>query len=346
MTSLLTPTRRFNPLGPVAFLALGLALAVGLHSLRVSLAPPYDLEVLRINRFEAAAEELRCLSVGNSHSMSIDMEALGVPGYHVWSLGGDVFEVEAQLAQLLPRLPVLETVLMPLSYGSFHRDNGACDDPDRGMVRSLFYAKPPSYGMLPGDFSNYFKGRMRAGLVHEDHGRGLFFGLQRWWNDLPLYQPQYPDVLSTDGRIMDLSAGPRSHEALVKGAAEIVLPRHHRLQENMLGNNPDMAEDATACVERIIERLRAAELRIIFYTPPYYPAYTEGFDSATRQSMERIVLGLQRDHGIEYHDFSRDEAFMEHPEWFANCDHLNVEGARRFSRWRMRPAMESPPPAR
>src|SRR5262245_13259672 len=125
--------------GPLLFLAFGTALGVGLHRWREGFAPAHEMERLRIERLLAQGDRIRALSVGSSHSLAIDFEALGLPGYHVWTLGQDLFEVETQLRWLLPRLSKLETLLFAVSFGSFHRDNGACTDVERGMARRDFY---------------------------------------------------------------------------------------------------------------------------------------------------------------------------------------------------------------
>ena len=110
---------------------------------------------------------MRALSVGNSHSLAVDFNAMDVPGYHVWTRGQDLFEAEAQLRDLLPRLPNLEVVFFAVSYGSFRRDNGACDDEERGMVRSEWYASQPQLGMIGADVELLFD---RNGMTRAFYG--------------------------------------------------------------------------------------------------------------------------------------------------------------------------------
>ena len=336
-------------LGPLLFLVIAVAIGMGLQSVRSELAPPQDLDMerLRMERLAHYADKIEALSVGNSHSLAVDFEALGLRGYHLWTRGQDVFEVEAQLVDLLPDLPALETIFFTVSYGSFLRDNGASTDEDRGMVRSVWYATTRRPRMIGFDPENYLKGLMQRGLVSPDHWRPVFDELLRRRKGITRPRRQYPELIGPAGQsILVPPMGKRrktTMEYLAQDALDIVIPRHHRLQENMLENNPHIEADVHAAMERIIALLDAAGVRVIFYTPPYSRPYIEGVDAATKQSMRDHMARLVAEHGIEYHDFADDPLFSDRPEPFVNCDHLGVEGAREFSATRLEPVLNQKP---
>jgi len=326
-------------LGPLLFLALGAAGCVGLHRLRLAIAPAHDMELLRIERLLEHADRVEALSVGSSHSLAIDFQAAGVPGYHVWTLGQDLFEVESQLRWLLPRLPALKTLVFAVSYGSFHRDNGACTDKERGMARRDFYASSPGYGRIADDSLEWFKGIMTSQLVTPDHWGDVLAALvKRWQGETPARR-QYRNEMYADGRFGSPSAAVRDDAWLANEARTESLPRHMRLQQNMLDNSPDLPERAAACFGRILDLAEQHGLRVIFYTPPYHPAYVAGFDAATRQATLDTLAHFVATRGIEYHDYSQDEAFVGCSECFVNSDHLSPEGSRRFSTLRIRPLL-------
>ena len=328
-------------LGPVLFVVLGVALGVGLNDFREAVAPAHDMERLRFQRMLDHADKVRALAAGSSHSLAIDFKGVEVPGYHVWSLGQDFFELETQLRWLLPRLPALEVVLMDISWGSFHRDNGACTDPERGMARRKFYATSPGYGRIAGDAGEWFKGVMTSQLVTEDHWRDVFFTLIDKLQGKTRGQPQYRDMLHPDGRIMGMTPGrPKTNEWLADEARHVSLPRHERLQANMLENNPHIEEQAMACFGRILDLIEERGLRLVVYIPPLHPAYIEGFDAETRDATLRNMQHFVDTRGVEFYDFSQDKAFIHHPEFFSNSDHLSAEGALRFSRARIRPLLK------
>lgn len=328
-------------LGPLLFVVLGIALGVGLDRFRHEFAPPEDIDMerVRLERLLQYADNVQALSVGNSHSLAVDMKAIGIPGFHMWTRGQDLFEVESQLEYLLPRLPKLSTIFFTVSFASFHRDNGACTDPERGMVRSLWYASNPQLGMIGFDPTNYFKGLMTHGLVTADHWAPVVPAIKRRLAGHDKPNRKYLDMMSTDGQLSVTGSGKqpvRTDEWLVEEANTRTLPLHHRLQANMLENNPGLEADAVACMERIIALIGEYDARVIFFTPPYYPAYTAGVDEGTRLAMEAHMKRFVEEFGIEYHDFSRDRALTGDPANFVDSGHMSPLGAKRFGKGRLR----------
>ncbi len=330
-------------LGSLLFVVIGVAIGVGLDAARQELSPrpEVEMEQVRRDRLLRYAGHMRALSVGNSHSLAVDFKAMDVPGYHVWARGQDLFEAEAQLHDLLPRLPNLEVVLFAVSYGSFRRDNGACDDEERGMVRSEWYASQPHLGLIGDDVENWFQGAMTRGLVVTDHWEPVLHALRKRLDGVERKPRLYRDLMTDDGQLVVAPGDftPRSPEELDVDARDLVLPRHERLQENMLENSPDLEERAVACFERLVALLAEHEVRAIFYTPPYWPAYADGFDADTRRAMEAHMARFERELGVEYHDFGRDPVFVSDPANFVNSDHMSPVGARRFSRKRLLPLL-------
>ena len=103
----------------------GLMLAIGLLAVSEYYAPRYPVEKFIIRQLLNKAERLDAVVVGNSHTLAIDMRALGYDGYRIAQAGNDVFEVEYQLRTLLPKLPHVKTVFYVVSYFMFHVDNAA-----------------------------------------------------------------------------------------------------------------------------------------------------------------------------------------------------------------------------
>jgi hypothetical protein len=334
-------TRRLL-LGPLLFVALGWLLGAALDHAARDLAPPYPAESARFEMMEQRAERIRVLSAGNSHCLSIDFDALGMAdrGFHVWLAGEDLFELESQMSALLPRLPKLETVLLSVSFASFHRDNGADTSAERSGVRRKFYAIPPGYPMIPGDWENWLKGRM-AGLVREDHFLGVLSGLELALRR-PGFEPAPPPELGPTGAIDLRRKITEGNFDEMTVSARTTVKRHWDLQQDMMAHNPSLPDSAYQSLRRTLTMMQDRGLRVICFTAPVFDAYARNYDRQTIREMHAYLDRLVEEFDVEYHDFSDDRQFSGVAEFFANPDHLNETGAAAFSRHRLA-ALLTPP---
>ena len=110
-------------LSSLCFVSLGAVLMAALSAWSNAAAPVFPGARGRCALLDERRDEIEAIALGNSHGHSIDFEALGLEGFHLWTLGQDLFETEALLRTFAPRLPRLRAVLLPVGFGSFTTDN-------------------------------------------------------------------------------------------------------------------------------------------------------------------------------------------------------------------------------
>lgn len=69
-------------------------------------------------------------------------------------------------------------------------------------------------------------------------------------------------------------------------------------------------------------------------TTPYLYEYTSAvreIDSDFMIDFMTIIDEIQIETGTEYYDYSEDKRFADHYELFCDMDHLNNEGAEKFT---------------
>lgn len=315
----------------VLFVAGAIGIGWVLHDLRLEFAPPEAGAKQRIESLLERAPDLRILTVGNSHGSAVHQASVGRRNGSIWLLAEDVWEIESQLEYLLPRMPELDTLLFTASFGTLYHDNAHTTHPSRDTVRRFFYAQPPGYPMIDGDWVNWFEGRMTTALVRSDHWEPVF---------APLFGVEEDGGAADDDgtpRIVARDREPMTHERLAEDAATNVLPRHAEFEENMLELNPDVVDDTTEVLRRVVAMCRERDVRVVFFTPPYSRPYLAGVDPEQRATLERVMAALTETDGVEYHDFSDEPTIADDPTNFVNADHLSAKGAEAFTKLRLRP---------
>ncbi len=329
------------------FLSIGFVLAALLAYTANAVRPDsvsndYADYQLQVRQLQEQTDEIEALSVGNSHSLAIDFETLGQRGYHLWRPSGDLFEAHYQLEALLPSLPNVHTVYISTSYSLFRWDNGA--DPEREFIRQEMYSILPASAPLPGDLDNFMLGKFRSVfpfdyLIRADHWKNVFRGL--------LVRPDGPQQADrirreTDGQTVSTRFAECTllRDEELAEAAEIDVATYQGRMSTMAAGNTHLQRDTYRTAVELIRLLQERDIRVVFYTPPYYESYVELSDPAMIEEMKQIMSGLQQEYGVEYYDLSADEELISDSRLFLNSDHLNLCGARVFST-RLNELMES-----
>lgn len=68
----------------------------------------------------------------------------------------------------------------------------------------------------------------------------------------------------------------------------------------------------------------------ILITTPFSQYYTDLVSDEFLQEFESVVDKVVADTGVSYYDYSHDERFQSHLEYFSDADHLNEEGQQYF----------------
>jgi hypothetical protein len=263
--------------------------------------------------------------LGSSHGDDIDFSSTRFHGYSLARAWGDFFETEYYLKYLVPRLPELKVVFIPVGYFSFDWDNAQIDE--LAVRREQVYTTIPSWSIIPGDFKDFFIGRGAQlvpikTILRQDNWKGIFFSLIKAQdtnssNSTPTEDCKYVEISQ-----LAVQADARADE-------QIQFAKEARL------SRPTIREDSYQAVVATIQYLLAHNIRVVFFTPPYYSEYTNHYrqnDFESIAAMQEMMKRLQRDFGIIYFDFSTDVRFVSDNKLFTDSDHLNLCGKQMFSK--------------
>jgi len=285
----------------------------------------------RVAILQAKRDRIKAITLGNSHSDSINYSVLGIEGQSLAFADADLFEIESYAASLENKLPALKTVFITISYYSFSRDT-ATFEPFRTR-RIRFYSMVPTWYPIPGDLLNFELGKLESmthmmSVVRSDSWKGVWIALA---NDAPTADPFPYDGVQTVSVWGDCSH--YTAEQLETHAHEVG-QQNVSSSRQMANAHPGLVQDASDALARTIDRLQSRGIRVILFTPPYYQTYNavfaeQGFDII--KDMRRTVDNLQKRYHVEYYDFSGDSEITIYPDLFYNSDHLSECGTRVFT---------------
>jgi hypothetical protein len=299
-------------------LFLSMLLLIGWAGVRVSKSYPWDDPIYRhLGRVQATVADIdsvEILLLGNSH-IRYGIEPALLPGVtRVIGLHwNDLFEVRHQVQMLVPRAPRLRTVIISVSYYSFHWDNALGDDDYYLSSRKLFYAEQPAGGWIPGDFRNFALAQTYW-LARPDHWynvmRGLRHGIEWESGENPI---RTVDELEHD--------------------AQRRVDNFTRSMVLMLERREDLVDRTYAALAETIRLLKDHEVDVLLVTPPHHEAYHDRIrDLPARLEMRQLAQRIAEEQGIIWVDAGQNELSSE-SHLFRDSDHLNPEGRQIFTRW-------------
>ena len=284
----------------------------------------------RVLELQAGADQVKAVTLGNSHSDSIDYSVLGIEGKSLAFAAADLFEIEKYAAYQEENLPGLQTVFIAISYYSFVRDNAELESLRSRRIR--FYSMVPVSSPIQGDFPNFLLGRLESythvmSVARSDNWKGVWQGLFYG----PSLEPFPYDGVETLSEWGECSH--YSNEQLDAHALEIA-GRNVSSSMEMAAAHPGLEQDAFDALSRTIERLQSRGIHVILFTPPYYRSYSEYFEEQGPMIIEQwrqATDRLQEIYQVPYYDLSMDAEIISHPELFYNSDHLSECGRKVFS---------------
>ena len=286
---------------------------------------------LQIDQFLQQSSEIELITMGNSHNLALDLNEFDQKGYHLWRNGGDFFEIKYLLDYLLPKFSNVRTVLIPASYFTFHINKSSWKILKRDRRR--MYTVIPSWRFIDGEFQEFVLGKIYLifpleTLVRQDHWemviQSLFDKSLRTGNTNRAEDGQEVIAKYTACEYKEFNE-------LVTYTKEIGISHHLEAQRDSLESHPNLPTQAYEAAVDVIEVLQERDIRVVFYTPPYFEAYTDLYDPETLAVMKGYMAQLQQEYQIEYYDFSTDPEFIHDHRLFYDDDHLNLCGARLFS---------------
>jgi hypothetical protein len=284
----------------------------------------------RVSELQAEAAQVKAVTLGNSHSDSIDYSVLGIEGTSLAFAAADLFEIEKYAAYLEENLPGLQTVFIAVSYYSFVRDNAELESLRSRRIR--FYSMIPVSSPIQGDFPNFLLGRLEnythvMSVARSDNWKGVWHGLF-YGPSLEPFPYDGVETLSEWGECAHYTVDQLDIHALE------IAGRNVSSSMQMAAEHPGLEQDAFDALSRTIERLQSRGIQVILFTPPYYQMYSEYFEeqgSTIIEQGKQAAGRLQEIYQVPYYDFSMDAEIISHPELFYNSDHLSECGKREFS---------------
>ncbi|MGB0383267.1 MAG: hypothetical protein ACPGWR_00460 [Ardenticatenaceae bacterium] len=303
-------------------------LAFVVTTLQFDLATDYRLQ---IDQFLQQSSEIELVTMGNSHNLALDLHEFDQKGYHLWRNAGDFFETKYLLEHFLPELSNVRTVLIPASYFTFHIKKSTWEILKE--ERQRMYTVIPSWDFIDGEFQEFLLGKIYLifpfeTLVRNDHWemviQSIFDKSLRTANTNRAENGQ--EIVAKY-----MACEYQEFDDLVTYTKEIGIPQHLEGERDSLEAHPNLPTEAYEVAIDLIQALQERDIRIVFYTPPYFEAYTDLYDPETVAVMKGYMAQLQQEYQIEYYDFSTDPDFIHDHRLFYDDDHLNLCGAKLFS---------------
>lgn len=307
----------------IAFIGVWGVILAGLTFASERMAPVHELMKIRRASLEQRANEVRALSLGNSHAAGLDFSQLGLPGFHFWRTGGDMHEAAFLAEELLPALPNVQCIFVSLSPYSLHGDNGAPTRRSHAARRREVYARTASARHIEGDRTSFVLGKLSP-LVRDDHWRQVLIAIKG--------QKRPARILDDGAPIGSTSTGTMSVDSLTAHGVRTAA-RHEVWIADVLSARPAAAFGGMRALDKLIHAATGSGLHVVLYTPPYHHSY---LNAIPRQRLEETrtagnALAARYDR-VAYVDFSDSPHFAATPTLFRDSGHLNAPGAADFSR--------------
>ena len=299
----------------IKLLALGLpfVLFLGAYQFMLSSVHPDEYSAKK-DLLERRAHEVEVLVMGSSHAYyGIMPDELGRPAFNLAAVSQSLFYDRALVEKYLDQLPALKMVILPVSYFTPGYQVDDSIEHWRGHVYYYVYGQHNRnwhkdcsarnffayylYDTQLGGPGPVFTGKVRDCLGDYDLSGG-------WTNRVMSTTSQKPLSLAEDGPV-----ALKRHRVLMK-------PPHYPENE--------------AILEDLVKRLKSRGIKPILISMPTTHYYRDGMDAALHQRMQDILNRVSSENGIPYLDYEADPRFVDAD--FYNSDHLNLAGARKFSR--------------
>jgi hypothetical protein len=267
-----------------------------------SLKNSYRLKNERISKVNGDRE---VLILGSSQAFyNIDPEAFDRPAFNMGNTSQSLDLDSRLFEKYLPFLPKLKTVLLPISYFSA----GYLLSDSIEKWRLLFYRSEYHFSN-PSDIES---------------------------PDLFLYLQAY----GFSNLIKFIFSPEASH--LTRGITDLgffcttgyVKPDEKLARKRVNFHSGLFKESNTARIRSAISRLIALALEnhieVKLISTPLYSQYRDQLDLRILTSQQELIQTYLQNSNVKFYDYSKDSRFSDQD--FVDFDHLNCEGAKKFSR--------------
>ena len=262
-----------------------------------------DFAVKREN-LEQNIDRAEVIVAGSSHAYEgIKPKMLGVPAVSIAFPGQDFYYDSQILLEYLPKAFRAKLVIVTVSYFSFEY----MMEGSEGKGQTNFYDK-------------YWKIPRQNSVPHlADYSALFLFGLQRSRDFLLFGKTNSTEVIDESGG----NGTQRGSDLYKVTHGEIAIKRHESgMQEKYIARNYQY-------LDGLFSVLKERNIQAVIITTPCYHTYYDNLKPELYQRMQSEIEALRQKYGLEYDNYLKDERFTA--EDFADSDHLNTQGAEKFS---------------
>ena len=257
---------------------------------------------LYVEKFTLISTTYDIINLGTSHGGGIKYDVVNdsvFKGKGFERLGNTLYYDFQNYKFLKPYLKEGAVVIIPLSYFSFGLDENRTDYDDPSTFVNDFYF------YLPSDFIYEYSFRKKT-EVYLNRAKLNFNSII---NDRFPNSPSPASLLNLHQHV------------------QFAVEKHKKMA---VYSDP---EKNVTYLTSLIEDIQKSGFKPVLLTTPYYEGYSHGFGKEWLNTYYyNHINQVLNKNDIPYLNYSRDDRFISHPEYFHNSDHFNQNGARYFTR--------------
>lgn len=271
--------------------------------------PTLQVTSLPIQGSPGPVSEITDLSLGNSHTQSLNFDSIGLKGLRIHIDGSGVLTASFNFHRFVSLLPKLERVWIPIN--SFY--------PYSDLDRIFFARSLLLYDVLGGDWAK----EIAFGEIVWRQKVKIWLSFK---NDIRLKAgliPQLQDHVYVDGASLPCRSM-SVEDAQAKNDSSVTLQRSYIDRGNQRGY--DLLED-------IVKNSAKKGIKVIFFTPPYMKIYFKDprFDEFRPEFTQKLSSLVGKYDNATYLDF-HDLFYDNYRNYFYDSNHLNCHGAEAFTK--------------
>lgn len=255
---------------------------------------------------DAKAGEVEILITGTSHVQNgVAPQFLELPAFNLGYASQSLYYDTQLVLKYVDSIPNLKLVIFAISYHALeYRLTNTAERWRTGFFRQVY------------------------GIPSEDGEEG--FQLTNY-SHIALYTPKEAVRLASGGFLGAAEAeATRDQTPAIVTRGEVSEDfgrRRIRFHENQMRQG-DLLYNV-AVLERGCALLKGRNVSVVFITVPTHHTYFDQINVTSYQRMQETIKQITEKYGVLYFNYLRDDRFTQ--EDFFNSDHLNKQGAEKFS---------------
>ncbi len=297
------------------FIIIGLTLFVSLNALYVHTESYQDMN--EVAKFQDVPDNIEICNLGNSHGTSAFIYAGTDAVCFNFAIGAQRYCYDKRILEYYEdHLSPGCIVFIPVSYFSFY----VGEHSDQFESRNYSY-----YSFLPKDkiigftYADYVKYRLFP-ILTADYNIVAF----KEYFEKKSAEPADSSLAAAEGNEAAVQLSDEQLAQIAEKRAEIV----YDLIEEGRPYKADVIND----LSDIISICEAQQFTPVLVTTPFTTQYNDCFSEAFITEFRQEVGDFADAQGVWFLDYSHDEVFQNHLEYFDDADHLTTEGGLAFTR--------------